>query len=148
MKVVFLTDVKGQGKKDQVKEVSDGYARNFLIPKGLAAEADAKLLNEIKNREASKQHRMKVEKEEAEAVAKRLQEITVKLTAQAGSDGRLYGSITAKDIAEALEKQFGIAVDRRKLVLQDTIKAYGLYSIEIKLYADVVGKINLSVSDK
>lgn len=148
MKVVFLADVKGQGKKDQIKEVSDGYARNFLIPKGLAAPAGAQILNDIKNRESAKQHKIEVERKAAQETAKKLESLTVKITAQAGSDGRLYGSVTSKDIAEALEKQHKITVDKRKLSLNDPIKAYGLYSIEVKLYTDVSGKINVCVSDK
>ena len=148
MKVVFLADVKGQGKKDEIKEVSDGYARNFLLPKKLAVPADAKMMNEIKNKEASKQHKIDTAKADAKALAEKLTKITVKITAQAGGDGRLYGSVTTKDVAEALTKQFGITVDRRKMSLEDPIKAFGLYSIDVKLYAEVSGKINVSVSDK
>ena len=148
MKVVFLADVKGQGKKDQIKDVSDGYARNFLLPKGLAVVADAKVMNEIKNREASKQHKIDVERAEANAIAEKLSKITVKITAQAGADGKLYGSVTSKDIAEVLEKKFGIAIDKRKLALSDPIRAYGVYVLDVKLYADVIGKVNVSVSDK
>ena len=148
MKVVFLADVKGQGKKDQIKEVSDGYARNFLLPKKLAVPADAKMMNEIKNKEASKQHKIDTEKAEAKALAEKLQKITVKITAQAGGDGRLYGSVTSKDIADALGKQFGITIDKRKMSLDDPIKAFGLYSINVKLYTEISGKINVSVSDK
>ena len=148
MKVVFLADVKGQGKKDQIKEVSDGYARNFLLPKKLAVPADAKMMNEIKNKESSKQHKIDTEKAEAKALAEKLQKITVKITAQAGGDGRLYGSVTSKDISEALLKQFGIAIDKRKLTLDEPIKAFGLYSIDVKLYTEISGKINVSVSDK
>ncbi len=148
MKVVFLADVKGQGKKDQIKEVSDGYARNFLLPKKLAVPADAKMMNEIKNKEASKQHKIETEKAEAKALAEKLQKITVKITAQAGGDGRLYGSVTSKDISEALSKQFGIAIDKRKMTLDEPIKAFGLYSIDVKLYTEISGKINVSVSDK
>ena len=148
MKVVFLADVKGQGKKDQIKEVSDGYARNFLLPKGLAAVADAKVMNEIKNREASKQHKIDVERAEAKAIADKLSKITVKIAAQAGADGKLYGSVTSKDIAESLEKQFGIVIDKRKLALPDPIRSYGVYALDVKLYTDVSGKVNVSVSDK
>ncbi len=148
MKVVFLADVKGQGKKDQIKEVSDGYARNFLLPKGLAAPADSKLLNEIKNREASKQHKIEVEKAEAAALAKKLETIVVKIKAQAGSDGRLYGSVTSKDIAEMLEKQEKIVIDRRKLTLPEPIKTYGVFTLELKLYTDITAKVTVSVSDK
>ena len=148
MKVVFLADVKGQGKKDQIKEVSDGYARNFLLPKKLAVPADAKMMNELKNKEASKQHKIDTEKAEAKALAEKLQKITVKITAQAGGDGRLYGSVTSKDISEALSKQFGITIDKRKMTLDEPIKAFGLYSIDVKLYTEISGKINDSVSDK
>ena len=148
MKVVFLADVKGQGKKDQIKEVSDGYARNFLLPKKLAVPADAKMMNEIKNKEASKQHKIDTEKADAKALAEKLQKITVKITAQAGADGRLYGSVTSKDISEALSKQFGITIDKRKMTLDEPIKAFGLYSIDVKLYTEISGKINVSVSDK
>ncbi len=148
MKVVFLADVKGQGKKDQIKEVSDGYARNFLLPKGLAAPADAKLLNEIKNREASKQHKIEVEKAEAAALAKKLETVVVKIKAQAGSDGRLYGSVTSKDIAEALEAQHKLVIDRRKLNLPEPIKTYGMFTLELKLYTDITAKVTVSVSDK
>lgn len=148
MKVVFLADVKGQAKKDQIKEVSDGYARNFLFPKGLAAPADADTLNGIKNREAAKQHKIEVERAEAQGTAKKLEGIVVKITAQAGADGRLYGSVTAKDVAEQLEAQTGIVIDRRKLALGDPIKAFGLYAIDVKLYGDIAGKVNVSVSDK
>ena len=148
MKVVFLADVKGQGKKDQIKEVSDGYARNFLIPKKLAAPADVKVMNEIKNKEASKLHKIEVEKAEANALAEKLKTVTVKITAQAGTDGRLYGSVTSKDIVEALEKQHGIIIDKRKLSLSEPIKAFGVYSIDVKLYTEISGKVNVSVSDK
>ena len=148
MKVVFLADVKGQGKKDQIKEVSDGYARNFLLPKKLAAPADAKVMNEIKNKEASKFHKIEVEKAEANALAEKLKTAMVKITAQAGADGRLYGSVTSKDITDALQKQFGIVIDKRKLSLPDPIKAFGVYSIDVKLYTEISGKVNVSVSDK
>ena len=148
MRVVFLTDVKGQGKKDQVKDVSDGYARNFLLPKGLAVPADAKMLNEIKNRESSRQHKIEVEKAEANALAEKLKNIVVKIKAQGGADGRLYGSVTTKDIAEALQAQHGISVDRRKLTLNDPIKAHGTYLLELKLYTEITAKVTVSVLDK
>lgn len=148
MKVVFLVDVKGQAKKDQIKEVSDGYARNFLIPKGIAAPADTKVINDIKNREASKQHRIDVEKAEAKELAKKLETVTVKIIAQGGTDGRLYGSVTSKDIAETLEKQHKLVIDRRKLSLSDPIKAFGTYIIDVKLYTDVMGKVTVAVTDK
>ncbi len=148
MKVILTQDVKGQGKKDQMINVSDGYARNFLLPKGLAIPADAKSINEMKNKEASAQHKIEVEKQNARDTAAKLAAVTVKLTESAGADGRIYGSVTSKDIAEALEKQHGIAVDKRKIVMPDPIKAFGTYAIDVKLYTEITGKINVVVSDK
>ena len=148
MKVILLKDVKGQGKKDQVVNVSDGYARNFLFPNGLAIAADAKALNEIKNKEASKQHKIDVERAEAKAIAEKLTSILVKIPSTAGADGRLYGSVTTKDISDALSKDFGISVDKRKIVMNDPIRAYGNYQLDVKLYTDVSGKINVLVCEK
>ena len=148
MKVVLLADVKGVGKKDEVKEVSDGYARNFLLKKKLAIEADAKALNEIKNKEASRLHKIEVERAEAKAIAEKLANTTLKIVAPAGADGRLYGSVTAKDIAEGLEREFGIVIDKRKLTLPEAIKTHGTYVSDVKLYTDVTGKINVRVTSK
>ena len=147
MKVVLLKDVKGQGKKDQVVNVSDGYARNFLLPKGLAIEADAKAMNEIKNKEASRLHKIELEKAAANELKAKLASVVVKLTSKAGADGRLYGSITSSDIAEGLEKQHGLTVDRRKIVMDGPVKAFGTYAFDVKLYPEIVGKINVVISD-
>ena len=146
MKLILTQDVKGQGKKDQVIEVSDGYARNFLLPRGLAIQADAKAMSEIKNREASKQHKIDTERAAAKATAEKLAEITVKIVAPGGTDGRLYGSVTAKDIAEALEKQFGITVDKRKLSLSENIKTYGTYNVDVKVYPEVTATLKVTVT--
>ena len=148
MKLILTKDVKGQGKKDQIIEVSDGYARNYLLPRGLAIPADAKSMNDVKNREDSRLHKIETEKAAAREIAAKLEKITVKIVSQAGSDGRLYGSVTAKDIAEALQKQHGITIDKRKLSLTDPIKAFGTYNTEVKLYTEVVGKVKVTVSDK
>lgn len=148
MKVILTQDVKSQGKKDQIIEVSDGYARNFLFPKKLAIPADAKALNEAKNKEASRLHKIEVEREESTKIAEALTGITVKVIGKSGADGRLYGAITPKDITDALEKNFKIALDKRKLEIADPIKTFGTYDIEVKIYADIVGKIHLVVSDK
>ena len=145
MKVVLLADVKGQGKKNDVINVSDGYARNFLLPRKLAIEADAKVMNEIKGREASIKHKIEVETNEAKALAAKLDTILVKIPASSGADGRLYGSITSKDIAEHLEKDYGITVDKRKVQLSDPIRAYGKYDLDVKLYTDIVGKVHVLV---
>ena len=148
MKLILTQDVKGQGKKDQIIDVSDGYARNFLLPKGLAIPADAKSLSEIRNREASKQHKIDTEKAAAKQTAEKLATITVKIVSTGGTDGRLYGSVTAKDIAEALEKQHGITIDKRKLTLSENIKTFGTYNIDAKLYTDISAKVKVAVTDK
>lgn len=147
MKVVLLQDVKGQGKKNEIVEVSDGYARNFLLPRKLAVEADAKVMNEIKGKAEAQKHKIEVETAEAKALAAKLDAILVKIHASSGADGRLYGSITAKDVADQLEKEHGITVDKRKIQLGDPIRAYGRYDLDIKLYTDVNGKVHVLVCD-
>ena len=145
MKVVLLQDVKGQGKKDQIIDVSDGYARNFLLPKKLAAVADAKVLNDIKNKEAAKARRIELEKQEARETAAKLEGLIVKIKLTSGADGKLYGSVTTKDIAEALAEQYGIEIDKRKIVLDEQIKAYGTYALDVKLYPEITGKLTVVV---
>lgn len=147
MKVILTQDVKGQGKKDQIVEVSDGYARNFLFPKKLAVAADAKALNEVKNKEASLKHKIEVETAEARAVAKKLEAVTVKLYCKSGNDGRLYGSVTAKDIAAQLSSRVGAEIDKRKIQLKESIKAYGKYSVELKILTDISAKFIVSVEE-
>lgn len=149
MKVILTQDVKGQGKKDQIIEVSDGYARNFLLPRKLAVIADAKAMNEAKNKEASKQHKIEVEKEEARKIAKQLESITVKIVESAGNDNRLYGAVTSKDIAEKLAKDHKITIDKKKIVMSEPIKTFGAYKVEVKLYtSEITGSINVVVTDK
>ena len=148
MKVILLADVKAQGKKGDVIEVSDGYARNFLIPKRLAKQADAKALNDKKMQEEAKLHRMEEEKKEAKAIQTKLESVLVKITASCGADGKLYGSVTAKDISERLEADFGIVIDKKKLVLPDSIRAYGKYEVEAKLYPEISGKVFVLVCEK
>ena len=148
MKVILTADVKGQGKKDQVVNVSDGYARNFLFPKKLAVPADAAALNDVKNKEASKQHKLDVEKKNAEEIAKKLESITVKFIYAAGPDKRLYGSVTSKEIAEELKKTHGIEVDKRKITLAVPIKSFGTFAADVRLFNDVNGKIHIEVVGK
>ncbi len=148
MKVLLLQDVKGQGKKGELVNVSDGYARNFLLPKKLAVVADNAVLNEIRTKEEAKKHREAEEKKAAQENAKKLEGIVVKLFATAGADGKFFGAISAKEIADELAKQSGIEVDKRKIDLKDSIKAFGTYSLDVKLYADVTGKINVVVAKK
>lgn len=148
MKVILCADVKGQGKKDQVVEVSDGYARNFLFPKKLAVPADNKAMNEIKNKEASKQHKIDVERAEAIEISKKLESIVVVFEYAAGPDKKLYGSVTAKDIAEELQKKHNVTVDKKKITLSENIKSFGTFKADVKLFSDVVGKITVEVTSK
>lgn len=149
MRVILLADVKGQGKKDQIVEVSDGYARNFLLPRKLAIIADTKAVSEVKSKEASKQHKIDVEKEEARELAKKLSALTVKIVENAGNDNRLYGAVTSKDIAEKLAKDHKITIDKKKIVMPEPIKTFGTYKVEVKLYtSEIVGTINVVVTDK
>ncbi|MBE6706744.1 MAG: 50S ribosomal protein L9 [Ruminococcaceae bacterium] len=148
MKVILTQDVKGQGKKDQIVDVSDGYARNFLFPKKLARPADNTAINDVKNKEAAKQHKIDVERENAKEIAKRLESITVKFEYAAGPDKKLYGSVTSKDIAEALKRDFGLDIDKRKITLRENIKSFGSFSADVKLFTDVSGKINIAVTSK
>ncbi len=148
MKVILTADVKGQGKKDQIVNVSDGYARNFLFPKKLAVPADAGALNEVKNKEASKQHKLDIETRQAKETAERLKSITVTFVYAAGPDKRLYGSVTAKDIADALKKDYGIEIDKRKITLAEPIKSFGSFKADVRLFTGVDGVINVSVIGK
>ena len=148
MQVILTADVKGQGKKDQIINVSDGYARNFLFPKKLAIPADKKAIADVKNREASRQHKIDTERAEAQAVAEKLAGVLVKIKMGAGADGRLYGSVTAKDIAEEFKKQFGVEIDKRKIQLDEAIRAYGVYTVEVKIYNGITSSFKVSVSAK
>ena len=145
MKVILLCDVKGQGKKDQIVEVSDGYARNFLFPQKKAVPADAKATSELKSKEEAKQFKINEDRKAAQAIADKINGTEIRIQMGHGQDGRLYGSVTAKDIAEALEKKLSIDVDKRKLQIKEAIKAYGNYSLEIKILGDIVGKFTLVV---
>ncbi len=147
MKVILKADLKGTGKAGELINVSDGYARNFLFPKGLAVEANAQALNELKNKEQAKQHKAEVELEAAKQAAARIDGKSIKIIGKAGKNGRLFGSITAKEIAQEITKQLSIPVDKRKIVLSMDIKAFGSYPIEIKLHPGVVAKATVMVTE-
>ena len=138
MKVVLLADVKGVGKKGELINAAEGYARNFLLPRKLAKEANAQVMNELKNAEASKAYKVKTETEEAQRIAEALKDKTVRITAKAGQGGRLFGSVTAKEIAQEIKKQYGFDID---------IKAFGGYHIEVKLYNGITAKLAVSVTE-
>ncbi len=146
MKVVLLADVKGHGKKGELCNVSDGYARNFLFPKKLAVEADNAALNELKNREEAAAHHKKEEINNAKAIAEKLEGKSVKITAKAGAAGRLFGSVTSKEIAAEIKKSLGIEIDRKKMTVAD-IKNFGEYTAEIKLYQGITAKLTVIVSE-
>ena len=145
MKVILQQDVKGQGKKGQLVEVSDGYARNFLLAKKLAVPATPENINTMKQQEKAKKAQEAAEKAEAQATAKKLESITVKVAAKAGEGGRLFGAVTAKEVAEALSAQHGITINKAKLVLEEPIKACGGYKLKAKLGYEVVGIVNVMV---
>ncbi|WP_372630918.1 50S ribosomal protein L9 [Cohnella sp.] len=147
MKVIFLQDVKGQGKKGEIKEVSEGYARNFLLPKGvvqIATEGAKKTLNQ---QAASAQKKKDNEKKDAQELAARLGEMTVVIQAKAGEGGRLFGAITSKQISEALEK-LNISIDKRKIELDDPIRVLGVTKVAVKLYPDVKGTLSVQVVEE
>ena len=146
MKVLLKQDVKGQGKAGQVVNVSDGYARNFLFPRQLAVPADSQVMNELRTKEEAAQYHARVEKEAALNAAAALKGKTVKISAKAGNGGRLFGAVTTKEVADALEKQFGIKVDKRKITMDD-IKSYGSYTAEVKLHSGVVAQVTVMVSE-
>ncbi len=147
MKVILLCDVKGQGKKDQIVEVSDGYARNFLFPQKKAVPADAKATNELKNKEEARQFKINEDRKAAQALAAKINDVEIEIVMGHGQDGRLYGSVTAKDIAEELGKRLGIDVDKRKIQMKDNIKAYGKYTVELKILADISAKFVVYVHE-
>ncbi len=146
MKVVLLADVKGLGKKGELCNASDGYARNFLFPKKLAMEANATAMNELKNREESKAHHQAEEKKAAQKVADTINGKTVVLHAKAGESGRLFGAVTAKEIAKAIEENFGVKVDRRKMQVAD-IKQFGEYTAQVKLLNGITASVTVAVKE-
>ncbi len=146
MKVVLLQDVKGLGKKGELVNTSDGYARNFLFPRKLAMEANSQAMSELKTREAAEKHRIDMEIAAAKASAEKLEGKTVRLTAKAGANGKLFGSVTPKDVAAAIAQQFSIELDKRKVVVED-IKAFGTYPVEVKLYNGISAAMFVMVGE-
>ena len=147
MKVILLADVKGKGKKDQVLEVADGYAKNYLIAKKLAVAADTQNLNELKNREASKQYKYDQEKTAATELAAKLNDTTVVLKRKAGVDSKLYGAVTSKEIVQQLMQDHSLDVDKKKLSLDAPIKAFGTYAIKVKLFNNITATLTVQVAE-
>ena len=148
MKVILQQDVKGQGKKGQLIEASDGYARNFLLPRKLAVPATAENLNTMKQQEKAKKAQEAAEKAEAQAVAEKLKGAVVKLTAKAGSGGRLFGAVTSKEISDALKEQYGLDVAKTKIVQDEPIKSFGTYQLKCKLGYEITGTLTVTVSEE
>lgn len=146
MKVILLDDIKGVGKKEQIINASDGYARNFLFPKKLALEATKENMARLEAKKKSEADKKQDELNEARAAADRLNELTVKISVKTGDNGRLFGSVTNKEVAQALNEQHGVAMDKKKIVLTEPIKAVGTYSADIKLHQKVTAKIALEIS--
>ena len=147
MKVIFLKDVKGQGKKGEVKEVSEGYARNFLIPRGLVSPANESNLKQLEQLNKAESRRKEKEKEEAANLAEKLKDVTLGFKVKAGEGGRLFGSITSKQIAEEMEKK-GYKIDKRKILLDDPIRSLGVTKVNIRLHPDVTATIGVQVSEE
>lgn len=148
MKVILQQDVKGQGKKGQMIDAAEGYARNFLLPRKLAIPATTDAVNTMNLKEKARRAEEARQKAEAEDIAKKLESCMVKLTAKAGTGGRLFGAVTTKEISEGLNKQCGIDIPKQKLVLEDPIKAFGTFQIKAKLGFDVSGTVNVSVFEE
>ena len=148
MKVILQQDVKGQGKKDQMIEVSEGYARNFLLPRKLAIPATADAINTMNLKEKARKAEEARLKAEAEETAKKLKDLTVKLTAKAGNGGRLFGAVTTKEISDGLKKQFSIDIPKQKLVLDEPIKSFGTYPVKAKLGFEISGTVTVMVTEE
>ena len=148
MKVIFNQDVRGQGKKGEMKEVSDGYARNYLLPRKLASEATPDMINAFKLKEKAKKAQMEREKAQAEENAKRLEGIQVTISARAGQGGRRFGAITSQEISDALREQHGIEIEKNKIVQSEPIKSFGSFEVKAKLGYEVSGKISVLVVEK
>lgn len=145
MKVILLDNIKGVGKKDEIINASDGYARNFLLPKKLAVEANSANMSKLKAKQDSNQYRKNVEKEEAQKISEKLKGILLKISVKAGENGKIFGSITSKEIAENLKTQYQIEVDKKKIELKEPIKTLGSFTVQIRLYEGVVGNLKVQM---
>ena len=145
MKVILLEDIKGVGKKDEVINASDGYARNFLFPKNKAVEANNENMAKLKSRNESKAYKKQTELDEAKEIAKKFERITVRIKVKAGGNGKIFGGVTAKEISESLKKDHSIDVDKKKIILPETIKQIGMTNVDVRLYEGVMAKLKVDV---
>ncbi len=147
MKVILTADVKGKGKKGQMIEVSDGYARNYMLPRKLAIEATADAVNTMRMNDKALQERQAKERAEAMEISKKLRQMTLTVTAKGGGTGRLFGAVTNQEIADALKKNSGIAIDKRKIVIDEPIKNVGTYTVKCKLGYEIVGQLTVKIEE-
>ncbi len=147
MKVIFLADVKGSGKKGEMKNVADGYARNMLLPKKLAVEATPENINHLKGQQSSAQHKIDMDKQNAQELREKLNDKTVVITCKAGAGGKLFGSVTAAQVAQQIEVQFGCKIDKKKIVLKSDIKSFGSFAAEIRLYTGISAEVKIEVTE-
>lgn len=147
MKVILLQDVRGKGKKGQMLEVSDGYARNYMLPRKIAIEATADAVNTMRMNDKATQERIAKEKAEAMEVSKKIREMTVVVNAKGGGNGRLFGSVTNQEIADALKAKTGIALDKRKIVINDAIKNVGTYTVTCKLGYEITAPLTVKIEE-
>ena len=145
MKVILLSDIKGVGKKDQVIEASDGYARNFLFPKKLALEANAENMSKLKAKQDSNKFKKDTERKQAEAIAEKLKGIMLRIKVKAGGNGKIFGGVTSKENSDSLKKEYGFDIDKKKIMLNETIKTVGVFTIDIKLFEGVIGKLKVDI---
>lgn len=145
MKVILKADIKGVGKKDEVINASDGYARNFLFPKGLAVEANNENMSKLKAKQDSVKFQKSQEKEEALNIADKLSKVLLKIKVKSGENGKIFGGVSSKEIAQELEKEYKIIVDKKKIDLKETIKTLGVRTVEIKLFEGVIGKLKIDI---
>ena len=145
MKVILLNDIKGVGKKDQIIEAIDGYARNYLIPKKLAVEANNDNMNKLKAKQDSNKYKKDMERKEAEEIANKFKGIMLKVRVKAGENGKIFGGVTSKEIADGLKKDYNITIDKKKVMLNDTIKTLGTVVVDIKLFEGIIGKLKVDI---
>lgn len=147
MKVILLDNIKGVGKKDEIINANDGYARNYLLPKKLAVEATNQNLSLLKGKQDSNAHKKAEEKKEAEIIKEKISKITLKIQVKAGANGKIFGGVTAKEISDQLKKQYNIDIDKKKIDIKETIKTLGVFNINAKLFEGVIGTINVKIEE-
>lgn len=145
MKVILMQDIKGVGKKDTIINANDGYARNFLFPKKLAVEANKENLAKLKSKQNSEAHKKDLEKQKAEELKQKLSKIELRINVKAGENGKIFGSITSKEVSAELKKQYNIEIDKKKIILKEPIKELGTFTLDIKLYEGIIGKLKINI---